>query len=146
MTGFDELKAIVEAATAGTLAYGEMPVETMKGLADRTVQEGRATDASKVWVSFLQNEDGTSTVVAVTGNGPNSEANARFFAGARNVMLRLIDDVQATDDALQALQALLQLGKSDRARELVTLLLDLRSGAKTREDALPVFTKILEEL
>lgn len=33
--------------------------------------------------------------IAVTGNGPTSEANAMFFAGARGVVLMLIAEVRA---------------------------------------------------
>lgn len=51
-----------------------------------------ATERSMLWTAW--SKDGEETlVVAVTGNGPTSRANAEFFASARKVVLGLISEV-----------------------------------------------------
>ncbi len=88
----DEFERITTASTPLT-GYGKLEFWQLKGLLGRTTELD-----DKHWCAYtvppsVREEEG-ELIGAITGNGPTSEANARFFAGARGVMLRLISEVR----------------------------------------------------
>lgn len=57
------------------------------------VEELLSKGAGKVWLAWTGPKD-AALYAAVTGNGPTSEANALFFAHARDVVIALGEEVQ----------------------------------------------------
>lgn len=49
-------------------------------------------DPGKLWAAYCEAADGP-LVVAITGNGPKSRANAEFQASARRIVLGLVSEV-----------------------------------------------------
>jgi len=94
----DKALVLAKASTDPT-GYGEVDTKWIHGLAGTS---------EKLWtalvrlLSFFDDHypDGT-LVVAVTGNGPTSEANAEFLASARNVVLGLLEEVDRLETVLQ---------------------------------------------
>lgn len=96
------VKEIAEASSAGPLNWGETSKESIEKLAP---EEG-----AELWTTWAGEPD-DSLIVAVTGNGPTSRANARFFSVARSHVLELCE----------------QLGRKERgARELMAGLVAFR--------------------
>lgn len=85
----DTLGEILALATASTPCdgYGPVEKETAHGLADKT------SDRSQLWTSWAgPRED--ALITAITGNGPTSEANARFYSCARGAVISLVEEVR----------------------------------------------------
>lgn len=82
-----EALAMAEAATP-SCRFGQTEVhdEEWKAILGRG-------DGDEVWCTWVPDGD-TSLFAAVTGNGPTSEANARFFAHARDIVMALGAEVQ----------------------------------------------------
>ncbi len=72
-------------ASTDPSGWGEMDTAWVHGLAG---------DPGKLWTAFFDEDhpDGC-LVVAVTGNGPTSKANAEFLASARKVVLGLLEEI-----------------------------------------------------
>ena len=66
-------------------AWGEMKTAELHAIA------GTSEKLWSVWCE--QDRPDGSSVIAITGNGPTSEANAEFFASARKVVLGLVSEV-----------------------------------------------------
>ena len=72
-------------ASTDPTGFGEMDTKWIHGLAG---------DSEKLWSAFFDdNHPDGCLVVAVTGNGPTSEANAEFLASARKVVLGLLEEI-----------------------------------------------------
>lgn len=89
----DKALRLAKASTDPT-AYGEMDTVWIHELAGKS---------EKLWTAYFDDNhpDGTF-VVAVTGNGPTSEANAEFLASARKVVLGLLEEVDRLETMLRA--------------------------------------------
>lgn len=79
---------VVSASTGGERGYYRIPVDD----ANKLVKDGTTT----LWCAYVV-RDGETLVTAITGDGPDSEANAKFFAGARGCVLALIEDLERAD-------------------------------------------------
>ena len=67
--------------------------------------------AEELWGLWIGETGQTGTkenvIVAITGNGPTSEANAQFFVDARTMVLGLIDEVEHLRARCESLEALI---------------------------------------
>lgn len=91
----DELYEAARQATDGPLQWGIVdpaldPYEWFKNCMEKRADEGFPMNA--VTTADQRHESGDYLIVAVTGNGPKSEANAQFFVMAREMVPRLIDE------------------------------------------------------
>lgn len=79
----EEAIAMAEASTPG-LRWGscELTEEDSKKMLSRGVGDD-------IFMAWASDEAGETLSAAVTGNGPTSEANARFFAHARDIVIAL---------------------------------------------------------
>lgn len=85
----ETLTEILALATASSPAtdYGQVSRDDAIGLADKTSPE------PMLWCSWLGPVD-DSLITAITGNGPTSEANARFYSCARGAVVSLVAEVR----------------------------------------------------
>ncbi len=89
------IRELAEAASPGELSWGAMRAEHVAQLADKTAAID-GTDPTEMWTTWLGPAD-DALIVAVTGNGPTSKANARFFSRARMAVLALLDEIAERD-------------------------------------------------
>lgn len=114
---WSELRRLAEEATPGRLRWGATDKQSHEEMADyiRDHFEGHASTRIN-WVLAMEHpgtvlgadEDRPEFAVCVaeTGNGPNSENNARFIAAAsRDVILALLDRAEKAEGYLKALRA-----------------------------------------
>lgn len=85
----ETLAEILGLATASSQAtdYGVVSRDDAHGLAAKT------SDELMLWCSWLGPKD-DSSITAITGNGPTSEANARFYSCARGAVISLVEEVK----------------------------------------------------
>lgn len=74
--------------------YGAIPKDDAAGLADKTAKLDGTPHDAKLWCSYLRVENAESLIAAITGNGPTSEANARFYSCARGAVIELVEEVR----------------------------------------------------
>lgn len=87
----ETMRHLAEAASPETLSFGQMRAEHALDLPAKTAALD-GTSADQLWTTWFGPAD-DSSIVAITGNGKFSEANARFFATARLSVLLLIEEV-----------------------------------------------------
>lgn len=90
------LKALAEGATEPTGYAGWEPAE----VTGEELAELLAKGTGKVWFVWSGTVE-DSLYVAITGNGPTSEANARFHSVARASVLALVAEVERLREALE---------------------------------------------
>lgn len=92
LDNLEKLEQLALASTDGELQYGALNAELPEG---ETLKDwmARTGDSKQLWVTYQRRSTG-DYYCAVTGNGPTSEANARFFACARANTLALIAEVR----------------------------------------------------
>lgn len=94
------MRELAEAASPGSMQFGQMPAEPNPlKLAEMTAAE-TGNDPERLWCTWFGPADG-STIVAITGNGRRSEANARFFATAQLSVTLLLDEVDRLSRLLE---------------------------------------------
>ncbi len=98
MTDLDKLEALAAAATPGGV-FGRF---RSNDPADQLAQfhETLVHGAGPIWCVCVPVDDGSpieqeALYTAITGNGPTSEANAKFYSVARENTLTLIEQVRA---------------------------------------------------
>jgi hypothetical protein len=82
MSQNEENLQIVNTASAVETGYYQIPLKDALELPTK--------GAEKLWCAYVKRGDDVH-VIAITGDGPESEANAKFFAGARTFALSLIE-------------------------------------------------------
>jgi hypothetical protein len=60
-----------------------------------------AGTSTELWTTWQHSDAEGTLIVAITGNGPCSEANAAFFASARKIVLGLVNEVDRLQTALR---------------------------------------------
>jgi len=105
----DMLKLWREVATASTpnLGKGLFRDDTHAGQLAQFKETIEKHPEGQCWAVCCPVGDGTpiedeALFAAITGNGPTSEANARFFAGARDAFLMAIDEIERLKGLLAA--------------------------------------------
>lgn len=80
-------------AASDTEGYGEMRAGECHKLAEPD---------EMLWTAYKDkdNPEGVS-VVAITGNGPTSEANARLFVDAKAMVLGLLDEIDRLETIIR---------------------------------------------
>jgi hypothetical protein len=87
----------IDLALAATDAsgWGEMKTDDLHALAGE----------SPLLFAAWQHAPGGPLVVAITGNGPTSEANAEFMASARKIVLGMVSEVDRLRTSIRAIHA-----------------------------------------
>jgi hypothetical protein len=92
----DELEALAAAATQGESQLGRTVTETHEEAAKYVEDAIKFSDETRLWMVFVD-EGGNPDmrITALTGNGPNSENNALYYAAVspQNI-LALIKEVR----------------------------------------------------
>ena len=91
----DDAKRVAEASTGGDVKYGwATPTQFIKQVTwlDKVREKAESGSEDRVWITWQRNPD-VDKFSAITGDGPTSEANARFFASARDIVLTLIEEI-----------------------------------------------------
>ena len=109
----DEARRLREAATQGEIHYGPTPDGRVVAV---TVDDKRwvIDSPSDIWVVY-QNRDDGGVYLAITGDGPTSEANAALFAAAPGLAVT----VEALDAEIDAATS-----RADKAEAEVRRLRD----------------------
>jgi hypothetical protein len=96
-----KIEALAAASTDGNLLWGR---ETFASQAEAIAKlaETLAKSESLELHSVFRDDPDMARFAAYTGNGPTSAANARFFAGARRVVLELVARVRELEAALES--------------------------------------------
>lgn len=95
----DDLEVIRRVTLASSPAVGCGPMD-LTGIPDgqcalRWMAAKSPTPEAPIWATWAAPDHrGEGISMAITGNGPHGEANAVFFAGARQVILALCDEVE----------------------------------------------------
>lgn len=92
-----EILALAE-ASGRCDGYGRVRKEDAAALADATSPE------PLLWYAYRVDGEDEYLACAVTGNGPTSEANARFYSAARGAVMSLVDEVRRLTDELEELR------------------------------------------
>jgi hypothetical protein len=95
----DALAELEQEATPGPWEFGRPAVATEAEAVACFLHAYRGGPEGSFWVNWVVDStpvrpEDNSLYVAVTGNGPTSEANARFNSAARNALPRLIAQVR----------------------------------------------------
>lgn len=93
-----EIEGLALASSPAT-DCGLVTKDDAAGLADKTDQ-----GQPMLWCAWFGPKDGAS-ITAITGNGPTSEANARFYSRARGAVLELVGEVRRLQVQNAALRA-----------------------------------------
>jgi hypothetical protein len=80
-------------ASTETEGWGEMLTKDLHAIA------GTSEKLWSVWKD--QDRPDGASVVAITGNGPTSEANAEFFVNAKKIVLGLVSEVDRLQTILR---------------------------------------------
>lgn len=94
-----ELRRVTEAATQGDYSLGNFPSDVLEDQISY-FREMSSSGTGAIWGVIVPTEDGVSLEkaalwVAVTGNGPTSEANTRFIAAVNPaVVAALLDHIE----------------------------------------------------
>jgi hypothetical protein len=82
---FDELEALARAASQEPWQWGHSATETHEDAIKWATETIAASDATDLHMVYYGNPEieGDTRVVAYTGNGPTSEANARYLQAAQ---------------------------------------------------------------
>jgi hypothetical protein len=97
-----------------------------------------AGDSTELWAAYAKSDDGRAIVVAVTGNGPTSEANAEFLSSARKIVLGLVSEVDR-------LQTILRNRDAQAAAEFVGATVAERSCLAKPEDVQAVVERAVAQ-
>lgn len=100
----DELAAVACAATLGRWLWGETPTKTVNAAVRWVAKMIRSSASPSIWEVYAGTPD-APRVTAITGNGPDSEANAAYIVSVQpQTVLNLIEDVRAAEDFLFGLK------------------------------------------
>ena len=81
---------------------GETIDDVVEELA-KTARYGTDTNLWCVWLPDPESEDGSSLIVCHTGNGPTSEAHARFLSIAPKLVLELVAKIREHEATISRL-------------------------------------------
>ncbi len=94
----DELTELAQAATNQRWQWGHSATTTLEEATAYVADQLAKSDQSDIQMIFVGDPaiPGDTRVVAITGNGPTSEANARYITAlSPDVMLSLVREVRA---------------------------------------------------
>jgi hypothetical protein len=112
-----ELVAVARAATQGQWLWGPTPTKTVNAAVRWVAKMIRASTGPTIWEVYAGTPD-APRATAITGNGPDSEANAAYIVSAQpQTLLNLIEDVRAADDFLFGLKLWMVGWRDDLAPE-----------------------------
>lgn len=96
----EQLAEVISLATASGRCdgYGRVRKDDAAALADATSPD------PCLWYAYQVDGEGEYLACAVTGNGPTSEANARFYSAARHVVLSLVEEIRRLAEELEDLR------------------------------------------
>lgn len=124
-----EIEQIARASSDGDLKWGAETFATMDE-ANAKLAECLARSSSLKVHSVFREDPDMAAFAAITGNGPTSAANARFFAGARQIVLELVAAVREARGGAHWYQRMVELEqralKAERERDAA--LSDLRDA------------------
>jgi len=90
-----DLRKIALAASMYDWAWGHAGTETHEDAVAYFADMVRQSDKTDLQLVVFEDDGGEVFSVALTGNGPNSEANARFIASAQPInIVRLVDEIR----------------------------------------------------
>jgi len=93
-TDLEELSALAQAATQARWQWGHSGTGTLEEAVTYVTDQLAKSEETDVQMIFIGGDD--TRVVAITGNGPTSEANARYITALwPGVVLALVREVQA---------------------------------------------------
>lgn len=95
------------------------PIVTVEDVAETIAGSARHSDRAELFGVTLddadQHEDGRSTVVCYTGNGPNAHNNARLIAAAPDLLAALDELMSAVADDDEGVRSTMRIGKALQA-------------------------------
>ena len=105
----DELTVIAEAATQDEWRWGHTGTETLEAACAWLIEAISKRDDPDLWMAFALDHDGETVTPAFTGNGPTSEANARYIVAAQPAnVVRLITEIKRGRNEIRRLTRLLE--------------------------------------
>jgi hypothetical protein len=102
VTSREHVRDALGLATASTACTGYHASDDH--MSDADLAELRAKGEGPLWYAWSGTKE-DSLAVAITGNGPTSHANAKFFACAREVVIALGEEVQRLRVGIAAMAA-----------------------------------------
>lgn len=90
-----ELRTIALTASMYDWSWGHSCTETQEAALEYMAGMLSHSDRTDLQLVIFEDDGGDTKAVAITGNGPNSEANARFMCAAQPVnVVRLLDEIK----------------------------------------------------
>lgn len=105
----DELTEIAEAATQDEWKWGHTGTDTLEAAVAWMAETISKRDSPDLWMVFCGDPDNEPITPAYTGNGPTSEANARYLCAAQPMnVYRLITEIKRGRNEIRRLTRLLE--------------------------------------
>jgi hypothetical protein len=90
-----ELRSITLAASMYDWTWAHSGTETHEAAVEYFTESVRQSDVTDLELVVFEDDGGETLTVAYTGNGPTSEANARFICAAQPInVIRLLDEIE----------------------------------------------------
>ena len=105
----EELTLITEAATQDEWKWGHTGTETLEAACAWMTETIGKRDNPDLWMAFCGDPDGETITTAFTGNGPTSEANARYLVAAQPInVYRLITEIKRGRNEIRRLTRIIE--------------------------------------